>query len=117
MKTPHDIYLESVEEFKAKYCVDRPAQPIRWIRAIFLDDVDQIETVLEEYKSHTIRMLEADIERLEGEKWTKENCPITKMEYGIQGVEFIRGKVEGRNQALQSEIDYKKEQIKKIQGV
>jgi len=33
--------------FIEKYCVDRPAQPIRWIRSIFMDDRDQINKTLE----------------------------------------------------------------------
>src|SRR3990167_3565283 len=34
------------EEFIREYCVKRLSQPIRWIRSIFWDDAEQIETIL-----------------------------------------------------------------------
>jgi|GEM_PF-3684106 len=31
-------------------------------------------------------------------EYTKDYCPISKIEFEIQGLEFIQGKVEGNNQ-------------------
>lgn len=46
------------------------------------------------------QLIKQSVERLEGMKYTEEHCPISKMEYEIQGIYFIKGKVEGRNQAI-----------------
>jgi len=104
MKTPHDIYLESIAEFDLKFST------------LVAEHEDGTTTrkgvnpeMLDHIKSHTIRMLEADIERLGVEKrkhYLKGDFLEHRAEYNI-----------GHNQALQTEIDYKKKELTKIQGV
>ena len=86
MKTTSETYKESIAEFKNSYCVDRAAQPIRWIRSIFCDDVDQIETILAGYKSHTLAILDSSIERLRGELYENKTseCNCRGWDNGIQ---------------------------------
>ena len=53
MKDLETMQREGREHFIKEYCVKRPAQEIRWIRSVFLDDEDQIETILCEMDRHT----------------------------------------------------------------
>ena len=52
------------EEFIKKYCVKRPAQEIRWIRSVFYDDKDQIETILCEMERDTAQTVQTTLERV-----------------------------------------------------
>lgn len=103
-RTPHDIYLESVEELKKwQMFPEDEHNPIIDYQSYDYEDL------LDFIKSHTISMLEADIERLEEEK--SPYRPNDREYYNDKHREC------GWQAFKQRQIDYKKEQIKKIQGV
>jgi len=106
MKNLLEVIEEGRERFIKKYCVDRPAQPIRWIRSIFWDDTDQIETILEHQTSHTKAILTNQIERMKVELKPEHPKGFRKSR--------ITGLVEGHNTALQTQIDYLEGVLKKI---
>ena len=45
-------------------------------------------------------------------EYTKDYCPISKIEFGIQGLEFIQGKVEGNNQYRSQMLEIIDKEIK-----
>jgi len=113
MKTPHDIYLESVAEFDEQFGElwsaykiygGKEKLPTNWA-------VVDRKPILHFIKSHTIRMLEADIERLEGEK-TGQNVIFNQI--ARDKVKEAHG--DNRyNQALQDQIDHYKSEIALIE--
>ncbi len=85
------LQREAGEKFVEAYCVKRPASRIRWIRAIFLDDTDQIEKTLEainEAIANTLKqaseekrdMVREILEKIETTKVTEDELAHSKGE-------------------------------------
>ena len=90
--TLEQMQREGREHFIKEYCVKRPAQEIRWIRSVFLDDVDQIETILCEMDRHTANTWKACLATilesglLEEKEEHQDWCKLTgELEYSSCG--------------------------------
>jgi len=117
-----DNIQKNIEEFKLKYCVDRPSQPIRWIRAIFFDDEDQIENILDFIKQSHISFIENEIERLELEKGTikinlRKINEIERIESITIPQDYESSYFLGSKIALQKQIDYYKKTLELIKEI
>ena len=72
--TLEQLQKEGREHFIKEYCVKRRTQEIRWIRGIFYDDKDQIETTLCEMDRQTANTWKA----------AQEDVIETLKDYGVQ---------------------------------
>jgi len=118
MKTPSQQLKESLREEWLKVCEDdrenRDVTEGCWECGVKIYPQGVADWWLKKFEAHTIKLLQAEIERLEGMKRERDlspddygdspNAPIRNYEYQVKGY----------NQALQDQISHLKEQITKI---
>jgi hypothetical protein len=63
-----------------------------------------------------IAMVEGRIGVLKADIWSKENCPISKMEYELEGVDYLRAKIDGHNQAINDQISRLESELKQLKA-